>query len=490
MGLQVTASDERRVLGDAPTSILIGGEWVPASTGATFPVEDPSTGKQLAEVADGSAEDMVHALDAADGVRAEWAATPPRNRSEVLRNAYETMIARAGDLALLMTLEMGKPLADSAAEVAYAAEFLRWFSEEAVRIDGRWTVAPTGGSRLVVMHQPVGPCLLITPWNFPAAMITRKVGPAVAAGCTMVLKPAESTPLSALALGAIFREAGLPGGVFNVVPTSDPANVGAILGDRRLRKLSFTGSTATGQSLLAQAAPGVLRTSMELGGNAPFLVFGDADLDAAIEGAMIAKMRNMGEACTAANRFLVHESIAGTFASRLAARMGALRVGRGTEPGVEVGPLISSAAREKVAGLVDASVAGGAHVVAGGRSLPGAGYFYEPTVLAGVEPTMVTGEIFGPVAPVMTFDSVEEALSVANGTPYGLVAYLYTRDLERAVQVSEALEYGMVGVNTGIVSNPAAPFGGVKKSGIGREGGHAGIHEYLETKYVALKMSG
>jgi succinate-semialdehyde dehydrogenase/glutarate-semialdehyde dehydrogenase len=407
----------------------------------------------------------------------------------VLRRAFEAITARVDELALLMTLEMGKPLAESRAEVAYAAEFLRWFSEEAVRIDGRYAVAPTGQGRLLTMRQPVGPCLLITPWNFPMAMGTRKIGPAVAAGCTMVVKPAQLTPLSMLALGRILQEAGLPAGVLNIVTSSSARSVvDPLLADPRLRKLSFTGSTEVGKGLLAKAADQVLQVSMELGGNAPFVVFEDADLDAAVEGAVIAKMRNIGEACTAANRFHVAEAVAEEFSGRLAERLSAMRVGRGVDDGVQVGPLIDGAARDKVAELVDDAVTKGAEVLTGGKPLDGAGHFFPPTVLAGVtgDARVLKEEVFGPVAPVTTFADEAEAIAAANDTEYGLVAYLFTRDLKRALRVTEALESGMVGCNQGMVSNPAAPFGGVKQSGLGREGGPEGIDEYLSIKYVAI----
>jgi succinate-semialdehyde dehydrogenase/glutarate-semialdehyde dehydrogenase len=447
----------------------------------------------LCEVADATGDDAVAALDAAVAAQEAWAATAPRERGEVLRRTFELIVERADDLALLMTLEMGKPLAESRAEVAYAAEFLRWFSEEAVRIDGRWAVNPAGGSRLLTMRQPVGPCFLVTPWNFPMAMGTRKVGPAIAAGCTMVVKPAQATPLSMLALADLLQEAGLPGGVCNVVTSSSASGVSnPLLSDPRLRKLSFTGSTEVGRKLIAQAADQVLQVSMELGGNAPFVVFGDADLEAAVAGAAIAKMRNMGEACTSANRFLVHRSIAAEFTERLAAELGGMKVGRGTEDGVQVGPLIDEQARAGVAELVDDAVQRGAGVATGGASLDGPGWFYPPTVLADVPAgaRVLTEEIFGPVAPITTFDTDDEAIAAANDTEYGLVAYVFTRDLDRALRVVERLDTGMVGLNQGMVSNPAAPFGGVKQSGLGREGGPEGIDEYLSTKYIALHVSG
>jgi succinate-semialdehyde dehydrogenase/glutarate-semialdehyde dehydrogenase len=485
----VDSTQEERVVGAVPTGLFIGGQWQPAENGATFPVEDPSTGKQLTSVADASPADGLRALDAAAKAQPAWAAVPPRERSDILRRAYDLLLERQEDLALLMTLEMGKPLAEARGEIAYAAEFLRWFSEEAVRIDGGYAVAPNGQGRLLVMRQPVGPCVLITPWNFPMAMGTRKIGPAVAAGCTMVVKPAGQTPLSMLALAAIMKEAGLPDGVLNLVTTSNAAGVmEPVIRDGRARKLSFTGSTGVGRRLLEQCADQVMRTSMELGGNAPFLVFEDADLNAAVEGAMLAKMRNMGEACTAANRFYVHSSVADEFARRLADRMGSLPIGRGVEEGVVVGPLIDDDARAKVSALVTDAVQRGAEVVVGGQALDGAGYFYPPTVLSGVphDARMRHEEIFGPVAPISTFETEEEAVTAANDTEYGLVAYVFTRDLDRALRVTERIESGMVGLNQGIVSNPAAPFGGVKHSGIGREGGHVGIEEFLETKYVAF----
>jgi len=480
---------EEKVVGAVPTGLFVGGQWRPAESGATFPVEDPSTRRVLAEVADASPADGMQALEAASEAQPAWAAVPPRERSDILRRAYDLLLERQEDLALLMTLEMGKPLAEARGEVAYAADFFRWFSEEAVRIEGGFAVAPNGQGRLLVMRQPVGPCLLITPWNFPMAMGTRKIGPAIAAGCTMVVKPAEQTPLSILALAEILQEAGLPDGVLNVITTADPAAViEPIIRDGRARKLSFTGSTAVGRKLLEQCADQVMRTSMELGGNAPFVVFEDADLDVAVEGAMLAKMRNIGEACTAANRFYVHTSVAGEFARRLGERMAALPIGRGVEDGVVVGPLIDADARDKVSSLVEDAVRRGADVVVGGKPLERDGYFYPPTVLTNVpeDAQMRHEEIFGPVAPVMTFETEEEAISAANDTEYGLVSYVFTRDLGRALRVCEQLETGMIGLNQGIVSNPAAPFGGVKHSGLGREGGRLGIEEFLETKYVAI----
>jgi succinate-semialdehyde dehydrogenase / glutarate-semialdehyde dehydrogenase len=484
-----TRAREQQVVDPVPKQLYIGGKWVDGSDGETLAVEDPATGETIAEVADGTPDDALAALSAAHSKQAEWRDHPPRERGEILRRAFEAMSERADELALLMTLEMGKPIAESKAEVNYAAEFFRWFSEEAVRIAGRYQVATTGKGRLLVMKEPVGPSYLITPWNFPAAMATRKIGPALAAGCTMILKPASKTPLSALAVTQILEQAGLPGGVLNVITSSSSGSVSEpVINDFRLRKLSFTGSTEVGRKLVEQSASQLLRVSMELGGNAPFLIFDDADLDAAVEGAMIAKMRNIGEACTAANRFHVAESVQEQFTERLAERMGSLKVGRGTDDGVEVGPLIDSDQRGKVEELVEDALERGAQPIVGGKRVDGAGYFYEPTVLSDVpdDARLLKEEIFGPVAPVKSFADEQEALSWANDTEYGLVAYLYTRDLGRAFRVMEGLEYGMVGLNQGMVSNPAAPFGGVKHSGFGREGGQEGIEEYLETKYCAV----
>lgn len=481
---------ETLVLDRVDKGLFIGGQWRPGARG-TVPVDDPATGEVVAEVADADVADARDALSAAVAVQQEWAATAPRERGEILRRAFELITARADDLALLMTLEMGKTLKESRGEIAYAAEFFRWFSEEAVRISGRWSVAPNGATRLLTMKQPVGPCLFITPWNFPMAMGTRKIGPAVAAGCTMVVKPATQTPLSMLALAGIMKEAGLPDGVLNVVTTSRTGEVmGELIRDPRLRKLSFTGSTEVGRRLVAQSAEQLLRISMELGGNAPFLVFADADVDAAVEGAMLAKMRNMGEACTAANRFVVHESVAAEFSAKLAARMGALTVGRGTQDGVDVGPLVDAPSQAKVGELVQDAVDRGATVLTGGGAVGDRGYFFAPTVLTGVAPDsrLLAEEIFGPVAPVTTFATDDEAVRLANDTEYGLVAYFYSRDLSRALRVAEGLHTGMVGINQGIVSNPAAPFGGVKHSGFGREGGAEGIDEYLDVKYVGIAL--
>ena len=484
------SSDREHAVVDAvQTGLLIGGRWRSATGGETLDVEDPATGKVLTSVADASPEDGVAALDAAVAAQAGWAATAPRERGEILRRAFELMTERTDDLALLMTLEMGKTVAESKAEITYAAEFFRWFAEEAVRIEGGYAVSVNGQGRKLVMRQPVGPCLLITPWNFPAAMGTRKIGPAVAAGCTMVMKPAQQTPLSMLALAGILVEAGLPAGVLNIITTRSTGKVmEPLIRDGRARKLSFTGSTAVGRMLLEQSAEQVLRTSMELGGNAPFLVFADADLDAAVDGAMIAKMRNIGEACTAANRFYVHQDVAQEFSRRLAERMDALKIGRGTEDGVDVGPLIDGDQRAKVQQLVGDAVDKGARVMVGGESVEGAGYFYRPTVLTDVpiEARLQREEIFGPVAPITRFSDDDEAVADANNTEFGLVSYVYTANLNRALRISERLEAGMIGLNQGMVSNPAAPFGGIKHSGLGREGGNVGIDEYLETKYVAI----
>lgn len=482
-------TDERAFLASLPTDLFIDGAWLPASTGDRFDVIDPSTGDVLATVADASVADGDAALAAAHRAQESWGRTAPRERAEILRRAFDLVTARAEDFALAMTLEMGKPLAEARGEVAYGAEFLRWFSEEAPRIAGRYSTAPDGRNRLLVVQKPVGPCLFITPWNFPLAMATRKIAPAIAAGCTMVLKPAALTPLTALLLTEVLREAGLPDGVLNVIPTTHAGAVtGPLVRDPRLRKLSFTGSTGVGQRLIADSAAQVLRVSMELGGNAPFLVFEDADLDAAVDGAVLAKMRNGGEACVAANRFLVHESVAAEFAERFSARIGAFVPARGTDPSSTVGPLVDAATRDKVASLVDGAVAQGARVAVGGAAIPGPGYFYQPTVLVDVpaDADILREEIFGPVAPILTFGDEEEAIRLANDTEFGLVCFAYTRDLDRGLRLAERLETGMLGLNAGVVSNPAAPFGGVKQSGLGREGGAEGIHEYLETVYVGI----
>jgi succinate-semialdehyde dehydrogenase/glutarate-semialdehyde dehydrogenase len=485
------ATREQEVVDKVEKRLYIGGEWRDASGGRTLGVEDPATGEVLCEVADGTEEDAKAALDAAVAMRQEWADTSPNERSAILWNAFEALNDRKEELGLLMTLEMGKPVAESEAEIVYAAEFFRWFSGQALRITGDYRMAGNGASRVLVMRQPVGPSLMITPWNFPMAMGTRKVGPAVAAGCTAVMKPAQQTPLSMLALGQILEECGLPGGVFNIITTSSSSKTTSpLIADPRLRKLSFTGSTEVGRKLIGQSAENILKVSMELGGNAPFLIFEDADLDAAVEGALLAKMRNVGEACTAANRFHVAEPVAAEFAERLGRAMGELKVGRGTDDDVKVGPLIDQPAREKVADLVQDALDKGAKVVVGGGAMDGAGYFFEPTVLGDVGPDarMLKEEIFGPVAPVTGFQSEEDAIAAANDTEFGLVAYVFTRDLKRAIRVIEGLETGMVGLNQGMVSNAGAPFGGVKQSGIGREGGFEGIDEFLEVKYVAVNV--
>ena len=481
--------DENETLEKVPTGLFIGGEWRDSADGSTIDVEDPATGKTLTSVASATPADGKAALDAAVAAQHDWARTAPRERAEILRSAFELITERADYFAMLMTLEMGKPLAQSKGEVTYGAEFFRWFSEEVVRIAGRWATSPDGNTRLMTMKQPVGPVLMITPWNFPLAMGTRKIGPAIAAGCTMVVKPASQTPLTMLALADLLTEVGVPPGVLNVISTSQTGDVmEPLIGDSRLRKLTFTGSTPVGKTLVKQSADQLLRVSMELGGNAPFLVFADADLDAAVDGAMLAKMRNMGEACTAANRFLVHEDVADDFAAKFAERMAAETVGRGTEDGVTVGPLIDAKQRDKVVELVDDATSRGASVVTGGSTTGDAGYFFQPTVLTDVAPDadMFREEIFGPVAPITTFSDEDKALQMANDTEYGLVAYAFTTDLGRTIRVSEGLEFGMVGINQGIVSNPAAPFGGVKQSGFGREGGPEGIEEYLSVKYVGI----
>ncbi|HEX2387991.1 MAG TPA: NAD-dependent succinate-semialdehyde dehydrogenase [Solirubrobacterales bacterium] len=487
----MSGATEQSVIESAPKQLLIGGEWRDSGNGEKFAVGDPSTGESLCEIADATADDARAALDAAVAAQQDWAATAPNTRADILQNAFELMAGRADDLALLMTLEMGKSIAESKGEIAYASEFFRWNAGEALRLTGDYKVGGNGASRVMVMRQPVGPCYLITPWNFPTAMGTRKIGPAIAAGCTMVMKPAQNTPLSMLALAALLEECGLPAGVLNVITSTSSSEVSKpIIGDPRLRKLSFTGSTEVGRMLIEQSAGNVLKTSMELGGNAPFLVFEDADLDAAVEGAMIAKMRNVGEACTAANRFHVHESVAEAFAAKLAERMGGLKVGRGTEADVDVGPLIDDDQRSKVAELVDDAVAKGAEALIGGKQVEGAGSFYEPTVLAHIpgDARLLKEEIFGPVAPVATFSTEEEAIAAANDTEFGLVSYVFTNDVKRALRVCEKLETGMIGLNQGLVSNAGAPFGGVKASGLGREGGNEGILEYLETKYVAINL--
>jgi succinate-semialdehyde dehydrogenase/glutarate-semialdehyde dehydrogenase len=474
---------------DLPLDLCIAGKAVPASDGGHFDVFDPATGEVLASVADGTVEDALSAVDAADRAAAGWAATAPRERSEILSRAFVLMRERSDELAHLISLENGKALADARGEVAYAAEFFRWYAEEAVRGSGSLMTAPSGANKILVLQQPVGICVLVTPWNFPAAMATRKIGPALAAGCTVVLKPASDTPLTALLMAKILQDAGVPEGVVNVLPARrSGAVVSAMLHDPRVRKLSFTGSTEVGRVLLREAADQVVNCSMELGGNAPFLVLDDADLDAAIDGAMVAKMRNAGEACTAANRFYVHADVADEFSRRLAERMAGLRVGPGTGDDTEVGPLVNEESVAKVDELVRGAVEAGSRVVVGGSRPDRPGYYYEPTVLVDVPVTagILAEEIFGPVAPIVTFTDDAEAIRMANDTEYGLVSYVYTRDLARGLRVSEALDSGMVGLNRGLVSDPAAPFGGTKQSGIGREGGHEGMLDYLESKYVAV----
>jgi succinate-semialdehyde dehydrogenase / glutarate-semialdehyde dehydrogenase len=485
------ATQEQTVVDGVEKHLYIGGDWIDATEGRTLAVEDPATGEALCEVADATPDDAMRALDAAVDMQDEWRKVTPIDRGEILRKAFEKLTERADELALLMTLEMGKPLAESKAEIAYAAEFFRWFSGEATRIHGQFNTAGNGIGRVLTLKQPVGPCILITPWNFPMAMGTRKIGPAIAAGCTMVMKPASQTPLSMLALAQILEESGLPGGVLNVITSSSSGKtMEPLIRDPRARKLSFTGSTEVGRKLLEQASEQILKVSMELGGNAPFLVFEDADLDAAVTGALLAKMRNIGEACTAANRFHVAEPVAEEFAKKLAAKMGDLKIGRGTEEDVKVGPLINQDAVDKVSELVEDARGKGATVVVGGHEVDGSGYFYEPTVLGDVPPNarLLSEEIFGPVAPVTSFESEEDAIKAANNTEYGLVAYVFTSNFKRAIRVIEGLDTGMVGLNQGMVSNAAAPFGGTKASGVGREGGFEGIEEYLETKYVAVNM--
>ena len=483
--------DERSLLASVPTGLFIGGEWRPASDNATLSVVDPATGNELLTVADATPADGILALDAAAAAASDWAATAPRARGELLRRAFDLLQERADDFALLMSLEMGKPLAEARGEVTYGGEFLRWFSEEAVRISGSFGSNPEGTGTIIVSKRPVGPSFLITPWNFPLAMATRKIAPALAAGCTVVVKPAELTPLTTLLFVKLLQDAGLPAGVVNVITTSSAREVSApIIADPRLRKLSFTGSTPVGRTLLTQAAKNVLRTSMELGGNAPFVVFEDADLDKAIDGAMLAKFRNIGQACTAANRFIVHESIADEFAARITERVNALTVGRGTD-GVDIGPLIDDRAIANLTELVADAVAGGATVLTGGAPIDGPGTFFAPTVITGLasDARMLREEIFGPVLAITTFATEAEGVALANATEYGLVGYVFTKDLARAHRMIDAIDTGMMGVNTGIVSNAAAPFGGVKQSGVGREGGAEGISEYLETKYSLIPAS-
>ena len=483
----MTSISESDLLAKVPDSLFIGGDWVASTSGRSIDVHDPSTGAVIKTIADASVADAGLAMDAAADAQASWAATAPRVRGELLRGAFDLLQERADEFALLMTLEMGKPLAEARGELTYGGEFLRWFSEEAVRISGRYGSNPEGTGRMIVTHLPVGPSFLITPWNFPLAMATRKIAPALAAGCTTIIKPAELTPLTTLYFAKLLEDAGLPKGVVNVVTTSESKEVSApIISDPRLRKLSFTGSTAVGQTLLTQASENVLRTSMELGGNAPFIVFDDADLDKAIDGAMLAKFRNVGQACTAANRFIVHEAVAEEFATRLTEKVKSMAIGRGTEKGVTVGPLINDGAVDKADALVQDAVGRGATILTGGTRVEGEGSFYAPTVVSGVVPgsDILREEIFGPVVTIISFTDEADAVAKANDTEYGLVSYVFTRDLARGQRLIETLQTGMMGLNVGVVSNAAAPFGGVKQSGIGREGGLEGIHEYLETKYV------
>ena len=479
--------DIQRLLSSVPTGLWIGGEERPGSS--TFDVLNPATDEVLTTVGNATATDAIEAMDAACAVQADWAATPARERGEILRAVFEMIIDRADDVATLMTLEMGKVVAESMGEVRYGAEFFRWFAEEAVRIHGRYTPSPAGTGRIVVTKQPLGPCYAITPWNFPLAMGTRKIGPALAAGCTMIVKPAQETPLTMLLLAKLMAEAGLPKGVLSVLPSNKPREVTtALIEDGRLRKLTFTGSTGVGKALVKQSADALLRTSMELGGNAPFVVFDDADVDAAVEGAMLAKMRNGGEACTAANRFYVANTLLDDFTDKFVKRMGELTLGNGLDPSTKLGPLINPNQLKTVQELVDDAVEKGATVATGGQAPGGPGNFYPATVLTGVplNARILKEEVFGPVAPIVGFDTEQQGIAAANDTEYGLAAYIFTQSLDRALRVAESIEAGMVGVNRGVISDPAAPFGGVKESGFGREGGFEGIDEYLDIKYIAL----
>jgi succinate-semialdehyde dehydrogenase/glutarate-semialdehyde dehydrogenase len=487
--MKITSADEARVLASVPKGLLIDGVWRDSSDGSTLDVTDPATGQVIATIASATAADGMAALDAADRAQKAWAKTAPRVRAEILRKSFDRVIELADDFAILMSIEMGKPFAEAKGEVMYGAEFLRWFSEETARVAGRFATAPDGKMRLMVQKRPVGPSLFITPWNFPLAMATRKIAPAIAAGCTMVLKPAALTPLTSLLFAKVLEEVGVPAGVVNVIPTSTSGAVtGPIIKDERLRKLSFTGSTPVGRRLIADAADRVLRVSMELGGNAPLIVFEDADIDKAVSGAMLAKLRNMGEACTAANRMIVHENVAAEFSTKLAEKMSALKVLRGLDDDSNIGPIIDEKSRESIHELVTDAISKGATALTGGHVPAGAGYFYPPTVLTGVsrDARILKEEVFGPVAPIVTFKNEAEAIELANDTEYGLVAYAFTKDLNRGLRLAESLEVGMFGLNTGIVSNPAAPFGGVKASGMGREGGIEGIEEYLETVYIGI----
>jgi succinate-semialdehyde dehydrogenase/glutarate-semialdehyde dehydrogenase len=483
----MSTTTETELLARVPSQLLLGGKWLDGTSGRTIDVSDPATGLVLKTIADASVGDAQRAMDIAAETQDSWAATAPRVRGEILRGAFDLLQERIDDFALLMTMEMGKPLAEARGEVGYGGEFLRWFSEEAVRIAGRYGSNPEGTGRMIVTQVPVGPSYLITPWNFPLAMATRKIAPALAAGCTAIIKPAALTPLTTLYFAKLLQDAGLPDGVLGVLTTSKSGEITTpILADTRLRKLSFTGSTPVGVALLKEAANNVLRTSMELGGNAPFIVFEDADLDKAVDGAMLAKFRNVGEACTAANRFIVHESIADEFARRVTERVKAFKVGRGTEEGVTIGPLINEDAVSKATSLVADAVKRGATLLVGGSAIDGEGTFFAPTVVSGVQPgsDILREEIFGPVLSIIPFTDEADAVAKANDTEYGLVGYVYTKDLARGQRLIESVRTGMMGLNVGVVSNAAAPFGGVKQSGLGREGGFEGIHEYLSTKYT------
>jgi succinate-semialdehyde dehydrogenase/glutarate-semialdehyde dehydrogenase len=485
--MAMTMISEAELLALVPTKLYINGAWVDATGGKTLPVYDPSNGNLIATIADASPADGKAALDAAVAAQDSWARTPARVRSDILRKAFDLVQTHKNEFALLMTIEMGKPFNEALGEVGYGSEFLRWFSEEAVRVQGRYGSNPEGTGRAIITQMPVGPCFLITPWNFPLAMATRKIAPALAAGCTVVIKPASLTPLTTLYFMKILEEAGVPAGVVNVFTTSTTAAVSdPIIADKRLRKLSFTGSTGVGQALMRQAADNVLRTSMELGGNAPFIIFDDADLDKAVEGALVAKFRNIGQACTAANRFIVHESLAEEFAKRITKRVSGFKMGRGTEEGVTIGPLIDNKAVAKADELVQDAITRGATLTTGGHKVEGAGSYYEATVLTNVQvgSKILNEEIFGPVLSIVTFKTEEEAIDIANDTEYGLIGYVYTESLTRSQRLIERLQTGMMGLNAGVISNAAVPFGGVKMSGLGREGGFEGIHEYLSTKYT------
>ena len=484
--------NEQELLDRVQTGLGIGGTWEPATSGATLDVHDPATGEVIKSIADATVEDAVRALDAAVAAQDAWAATSSRERSNILRRAFDLLMERKEEFALLMSMEMGKPIAEARGEVNYGGEFLRWFSEEAVRVPGDYRQNPEGTGNILVTQMPVGPCYFITPWNFPLAMATRKIAPALAAGCTVVIKPAALTPLTTIFFAQLLEEAGLPAGVVNVVATSkSSAQSSALLSDTRLRKLSFTGSTPVGVKLLEAAAQNVLRTSMELGGNAPFIVFEDADLDRAVEGAMLAKFRNIGQACTAANRIIVHESVADEFTKRVAARVNEFKVGRGAEEGFDIGALVDSKAVANTARLVEDAVATGATVVTGGEAIEGPGNFFQPTVVDHLTPqsAIMREEIFGPLLGIIRFSTEEEAVEIANNTEYGLISYVFTENIHRGHRMIEKLESGMMGLNTGLVSNAAAPFGGMKQSGLGREGGFEGINEFLSSKYTLLPRS-